>query len=200
MKRLTTISIIIICLVCSIYGQETNTTICTNKAIEKVNSRGVKIGLKIDEVLNLFNLTEEEKQRILNNANASSKVAFGSKGFVVYPKLNDEKFDGISGYSFGFLDDRLVSFNVGYSKPKWKDANQFGSKIIKFFDLPKIENWESNAGSLNIQCENHYIRLYASNSSSSFSISDTRVRIILEEREQKILEEKREKEIKAFKP
>ncbi len=201
MKRITIISIIIICLVCSIYGQETNTTVCTNKVIEKVNSRGIKIGLKTDEVLNLFDLTETEKQQIINKANTNPKAAFGSKSFVVYPKSNNEKFDGIIVYSFGFLDDNLVNFNVSYSKPKWKDVNQFGNTMIKIFDLPKIESWGVFPENLDIQCENYHILLSApKDSNGSFSISDNRVKQILEEREQKFIEEKREREIKAFKP
>lgn len=201
------------CLVCSTYGQEAKNDVCTNKVVDKINSRGVKIGLKIDEVLNLFDLTEEAKQSYINeykkqsqSENESSVGKFGYINFLITPKQNNGKFDGIETYSFGFFDGQLVSFSVNYAKLKWVNLSQFTNTLIRFFDLPKIENWQLDGGSrMKIQCGNYFIysRTLDGNGtqvSSSFSIGDNRPDSIIRDRRQKFIEEIREKEIKAFKP
>ena len=160
MKNLLAIFVVITTSVIFGFGQNATekTVICTNDTVEKISSRGIKIGSKLDDILNLFASTEEEKQRIRNSASGPKRTKVGYEFFSAQPKLNDEKFVGISNYTFEFLDNRLAGFSVGYAKPKWKDVSQFTEKLAEIFNLPNVENWNTQpSGTKSIQCENYLV-------------------------------------------
>ena len=202
MKFLLSIVLIGI-FVISAFGQNAvgKTTVCTDKTIANILSRGIKIGAKIDDVLNMFASTDEEKRQVRNNRGGPIQTDIGYESFGAGPKSNDERFNGVSGYSFDFLDGHLVSFSANYNKPRWLNVSQFRDKLAENFSLPKIESWNMLAvNQMNFQCENYLINLYVSSSLSSFGVTDTRIYRMLETRRKNLEDEQRERDIKVFKP
>lgn len=206
MKFLLLVSMILTLSVVFASGQKVSfkQASCTNRNVEEVSSRGIKIGAKIEEVLNLFASNEEDKQKIRNNSSGRKRTNVGYEFFSATPPPDAERFAGIDSYVFDFLDGRLVGFNVGYTKPRWKNANHFAEKITEIFDLPAVEHWSGSDYQTAIQCENYRIQIQVSNDSdnarSYFSIYDNRIGEILKQREQKFEDEQREKDLKLFKP
>lgn len=187
----------------SILGQNSNNenTACSDKAVEKISSRGIKIGAKIDDILSIFASTEEEKNQIRNSSSGPKKTNIGYEFFGASAKPDDKRFEGISSYVFYFLDGRVVGFSVIYTKPDWKDIDQFTNKIIEFFDLPDIKLWNKQNSNVNyIQCGDYRIGASLAGTYSSLDIYNLQTGKILEQREQKLKEEIREKDIKEFKP
>lgn len=188
----------------TIWGQNSsaNDFVCPAETVEKVSSRGIKIGAKMDDVLNNFDLDKEGNPQI-RNAGSGSNKDIGLEEFVVRPKPNDKRFEGVSSYFFQFLDDELVGFVANYTKPKWKNVNQFTETLVKILGLPNIEKWSNQNDYVNgLQCGNYRILLTSSGEAGggTLSVEDTRLYGILEQRKQKLEDEIREKNIKAFKP
>lgn len=208
MKFLLLISIVTTLAISGASGQNVNfkrPTSCTNRDVEEIASRGIiKIGARIDEVLSLFASTEEEKQRIRNSASGRKRTNIGFEFFSAPTKPEDERFEGISHYIFNFLDNRLVSFEVGYTKPRWKNAKQFAEKMSEIFDLPPAEYWSDGETQTALQCENYRLQIHINNDSenarSHFSVYDNRIVETLKQREQKFEDEQRDKDLKSFKP
>lgn len=189
----------------SIFGQNPTekSAVCTNETVQKISSRGIKIGANLDDVINLFASTEEEKNRIRNSVSGPIKTNIGYEIFAASPKPNDKKFEGIDSYIFYFLDNQLVGFGVQYPKPIWTDVNQFNEKLIEFFNLPNLEYWNRQNGVRNnIKCGDYVIGVFSAGSgnNSRLDIYNVQTEKILEQRESKLKEETREKDIKAFKP
>lgn len=209
MKNFTAVFVLMVLSAASAFGQNAaqKSAVCTDEVIQRISSRGIKIGADINDVLALFALTEEEKQKIRSSASRQGKANFGYEFFGVSPNRNlnqvNERFAGISDYIFDFLDERLNGFSVSYDKPKWRDAEQFAGKMAEIFDLPDLGNWRKQSNEvIDIQCGNY--RLSAQTDSqtarSTFGIYDTRLVQILEQRKRKGEDEQREKDLKTFKP
>jgi hypothetical protein len=208
MKNISSLFFLLMLLVVSVLGQSGGkTSVCTNEMVEKISSRGIKIGSKLDDVINLLASTEEEKQRIRNVSSANYKKSLGYAFFGVSPNQNpnqiNERFGGISDYTFNFLDNGLTGFSVSYNKPKWRDTKQFVAKMAEILGLPDVENWNIDSdGRSEIQCGNYLLYAKTDNQidRSSFGIRDNRIPQILEQRKQKAEDEQREKDLKTFKP
>lgn len=178
---------------------------CTNRNVEEISSREIiKIGAKIEDVLNLLAFSEEEKQRLRDSSSDIKKPTVGYVAFTGSPKRNDPRFEGISHYNLRFLDGNLVSFQVGYTKPSWVNAKQFAEKMSEMFNLPAPEYWSDGQTVTSIQCENYRVQIDVSSSpgavQNSFGVYDNRIEEILKQRARKLEDEQREKDLKAFKP
>ena len=187
----------------SVWGQNPaqESAVCSEKIVEKVASRGIKVGAKIDEILDVFASTEEEKKQIRNNGSGSRRTNIGYEFFGASPKPDDKRFEGIGSYAFSFLDGQLEGFSVYYIKPAWKDVDQFTDTIVAQLDLPDVKYWnKQNNVSNNLQCGNYSIQISLGGTGGSLQINNLQLTRILEQREQKLREETREKDIKAFKP
>lgn len=223
MKGILLILILTVPLPIASFGQKTNAanTVCTDQTAQKISSRGITLGMKLSDVLNLLPLSNEDKQAARSSVAKQSHYGFSAYDF--YPTRNDTKFEGIRSYNFRFFDEQLVSLGITYDQPKWKDVNEFGETIIKTFNLPKIENWRTLEqrrremaekrmggieppirGELSLQCENHFILLVAPYGYEGteqppeimrLTVSDNRYIKVMLERERKAYEEK-----KVFKP
>lgn len=188
------------------YGQNAaeKTFVCTNETVEKILSRGIHIGSKLDEVVNLFTLTEEEEEgRVYNNGSGNKNKEIGYITIGMSPKPNDEKFVGIGAYFFDFLDNRLAGFSVSYDKPQWENVSQFAQKMVEIFGLPNVKNWNTQTNdNAFIQCGDYVVSAFSAPniSTSRFGVRDTRLTQILNQRRRKADDEQRERDIKTFKP
>ena len=171
--------------------------VCTNETVAGISSRGIKIGTKLDEILSIFATNEEQKEKMRRNQpSAGSKRHLGYEVFSAEPIDGgpNGKFEGISGYTFTFLDEKLTGFTVRYTKPKWKDGGQFADTMSGLLSLPKID---PNSGLI---CGDYLIRVYAWQDSSSFNVNDQRLDKIIKERVEKQNEDQRNADLKKFKP
>lgn len=206
MKFLITILVFVTLSVISVFGQNSaeKSTVCTNETARKISSRGISIGANIDVVIDLFDLTEERKQNLLTSPSGTDYDLFNYKFFGISPNPNpqrqNERFVGISDYNFSFLDGQLTGFYVKYTKPVWRNIEQFTAKMAEIFDLPEIKNWNSeSSGRLSLQCGNYTIRT-VTEGQSTLSIYDNRIEQILAQRRRKAADEQLEKDLKTFKP
>ena len=208
----------------SVFGQNAaeKTSLCTNQDVEKISSRGIRLGMNQEEVLNLFSengyltltsgeylqnegrtkytTSEVEYQNVLNNLQNQANPRFGFSITSVVPK-NKLKFDGIARYDLGFLDNRLAILNAHYSKPNWESHEQFIRRMSEILNLPFQENFLNN-NPYSLKCGDYTVQFISNNNDearSSMNLS-ANVNEIIRQRRKKADDEQREKDIKAFKP
>jgi len=196
--------------------------LCTNQTVEKISSRGVRLGITLQEILNLF--AENNKLTAVNisypeNAGAAvittieldfqvtlerhqeyAKKNFGFS-FASLGVKNKPNFDGISHYDLGFLDNRLAFFNVYHLKPKWENIEQFIGKLSETLSLPDAKEWNFNNRS-SVNCDDYIVEAgesYQDEARYSMLVS-SKIDEILRQRRKKAEDEQREKDIKAFRP
>lgn len=197
MKKITFMLTIIILSFISAFGQNQakKSSVCTEESARKISSRGINLGANVSDVINLFALTVEEKQRLLKSSSGSDNDRIGYKFFSISPDQNpqppNENFAGISDYTFSFLDKQLTGFTIFYNKPIWENTEKFTAKMAETFALPDIKSWNSEPdGTLWLQCGNYKITTQTFNfGRSSIGIYDNRIRQILEQRRRKAANE-----------
>ena len=204
MKKAVFFSAMIFILSAFVFGQNgaQNNSSCTGETVQKISSRGIKIGAEMNDVINLFAETESEKQ-VIQKAVRDFGVEYKSLNFGLDGKLRqpNERFEGISDYNFNFLDNRLSGFYVSYTKPVWDNTAQFTAKMAEIFNLPDLKNWETfQENGLTLKYGNYKIITQTDGGRSSFNIDDNRIGDILRERKRKADAEQREKDLKTFKP
>jgi len=177
------------------------TPTCTDSTIAKISSRGIKIGESMNDLLSLFASTDEDKNKIRPNYSGPNQRSIGFEVFSAGTAgvSQPDRFDGISGYIFYVLDDKLAGFSVTYTKPKWENPNQFIDKMAGFFDLPKADQWKGDT-IRQLQCENYSLHAQLLGSGAIFTVTDARLASILKDRQQAADREQREKDSKVFKP
>ncbi len=190
------------------HGQST----CTDATALKFSSRGIKLGLTVDEVFAMIATSEEEKARIRGGARSGNED-LGHEMFGFSPMGPNEKFRGVSSYNFEFFDGKLVGLSISYMRPKWLNAAQFLDKLRESVDLPKLEEWKNSepraiSTHLRADCGNYSINMYIAPDSvggsgptySGFGITDNRILPVLKERRAKKDEKQREIDLRTFKP
>ena len=118
---------------------------CTLNTTQAPDIKGVRLGLTIQEVLNLVQGSQDDPEV---RAAAENVSAVGASSFVLRPeKYGAEKnFVGINQFTFRFLDKRLSSFTAGYGGPQWKHVDEFIKKFSEGTTLPPLEAWEAYVG------------------------------------------------------
>jgi len=208
----------------SAFGQDAvdRIPLCTNQTVEKISSRGIRLGMSIQETLNLFaennkltavnvsypengggaNVTTSELdfQSTLEKHREYAKKNFGFS--LIRLSVKDKpNFDGISRYGLGFLDNRLAFFDVHYLKPKWESQEQFVRTMSEILNLPVRENYLGGSP-YSVKCGDYTARFYINyNDEARYSMSvSANVDEIVLQRRKKAEDEQREKDIKAFRP
>jgi len=208
----------------SVFGQDAvnKTPLCTNQTVEKISSRGVRLGMPLQETLNLFaadnkltavkvsypenggaaitSIIEMDFQPTIERSQEYAKKNFGYSSFALSVK-NKTNFEGISHYYLGFLDNRLTYFSVHYLKPKWESQNEFVKTLSEILNLPVQENFSNNSP-YSVKCGDFTVGFrtdYIDEARYSMSVS-ANVDEILTQRRKKAEDEQKEKDIKAFRP
>lgn len=205
-----------------IFGQNTTNqpTLCTDETVQKISSRGISLGMTLEETLDSFvennKLTgadisypepagkaiitpvELELQPKIEKIQGVAKNNFGYVTTVLFPK-DKERFDGIELYYLGFLDNRLAFFRVNYLKPKWENLEQFVRTVSPLLNLPIRENFTNLPYS--IKCGDYTVEFSRNEYEAQYSLSVSKnINEIVQQRRKKAEDEQREREIKAFKP
>lgn len=126
MKRLWSASLLVLAIPIGFFAQPAAPT-CTNETVSGISSRGIAIGAKLEDILNLFAKDDAEKAGVLSRGSKFGHLGYLS--FSIPPRPADTgpdgRFEGITNYHFTFLDKRLTGFSIYYSKPMWASAEQF---------------------------------------------------------------------------
>jgi hypothetical protein len=143
----------------------TNST-CQVALNKSPSVRGIKLGMKLDDVLRLFPRAEENEQIRLALQQKTNYPNLGIIQFWILPSnYSTKEFVGISSFSFVFLDDRLAQYSVEYSSPPdgpaWRRLDDWITKVAESFDLPAVSNWtvEPNyGGNRLLRCNGFQVR------------------------------------------
>jgi len=224
MKNFTFISMLIALSFVSVFGQNAaeNSSICTNQTVEKISSRGISLGMSQEETLNLFaengklavvsfdylqnkgptkfTINEADYQLLQNNLQDQAGRKFGFSIVSLVPK-DKARFDGISRYDLGFLDNRLAFFTVYYTKPKWENKEQFVNKLSEILNLPK-QQYQNNYPQIVVKCGDYTVQFseYIYDQARYAMSVSANIDEITQQRRKKADDEQREKDIKVFNP
>lgn len=150
MKRIVLVAIFTL-TAASTYGQTQTTSPaispCTIAAAKAPAIRGVKLGMKINDVLALFPGSAEKDEIKSAIAKADGYPNFGTASFYVNPGeySTKDRFAGISDFSFMLLDGQVIQYEVEYQSPPdgptWRRVDDWVAKLSDSFGLPPVTDW-----------------------------------------------------------
>ena len=139
--------------------------------------RGIKLGLKLDDVLRVFPGAEQNEWVKQALQQKSSYPNLGVMQFSVYPPgyATKDQFRGINQFYFTFIDDRLAEYSVVYaappSGPAWPRVDDWVNKIAGSFNLPELESWSTEQGDRTLKCRDFQVRASNQNLVGNLKIS-----------------------------
>lgn len=110
--------------------------------------RGVKLGMKIEDVLAMFPGSAEKDQIKSAIGEVEGYPNFGVASIYINPweYSTKDRFAGIADFQFVVLDARVVKYQVEYASPpkapSWRNVSDFINKLADSFKLPPATNWE----------------------------------------------------------
>jgi hypothetical protein len=123
---------------------------CTLNIAKAPAIRGVKLGMKTDEVLALFPGSAENDGIKSSIRKPDDYPNCGVVGITVFPSQysTKDRFAGIGDFSFLFLDGRIAEYRVAYqgppSGPTWYRVDDFIAKLADTFGLPPASDWTAD--------------------------------------------------------
>jgi hypothetical protein len=123
---------------------------CSLKLPQSPSVRGVKLGMKAEDVLALFpgSADRDDIRNVLSQGDGYPH--FGVVGIQIGPSQYSTKarFEGIASYSFLLVDGRVGEYQVQYTPPpygpKWPRADAFIAKLAEAYELPPPANWTTD--------------------------------------------------------
>jgi len=133
----------------STYGQAMSTPPpgCTLKIANAPVVRGLKLGMKTEDVLGMFPGRADKEDLAPILAQRTGYPNFGVVNFWVnlYDYPGKDQFRGVSSASFVFIDDKLAQYVVQYASmpyaPPWRNVDDFIAKVADTFHLPTAQSW-----------------------------------------------------------
>jgi hypothetical protein len=168
----------------SAYGQTQTTASgispCTLKLAQSPAVRGVKLGMKIEDVLTMFPGSAEKDQIKSVIENVDGYPSFGVTTVYVNPweYSTRDRFAGIADFSFVVLDDRVVKYRVEYAQPphgpSWRNVSDFVAKLVDSFQLPPTMNWDEDQNvpsQRRLKCDEFQLEASSVNQQGSLTVS-----------------------------
>ncbi len=160
----------------SVHAQTTNqeTAQCSLKLAQAPAIRGLKLGMKMDEVLNIFPGSRENENVKFAISDNEFYPRFGVVDFFIAPAqfAGKERFAGISSLYFVFVEGRMVRYSVEYSRPPWPRTDDFVNKIAGAFQLPPASNWSTDQlGHKNMACDGFRVQITARDGRGSVMVT-----------------------------
>lgn len=126
---------------------------------------GLKLRATADQVLAILPGSKDDDEVKSGLARPVSPLGvseFIVRGARLQPK---EKFAHIDHFTFGLLDGKVSSINIGYNGPSYSHVDEFVSKFVKGTNLPPVEQWQAYQG-LDTQlkiltCKDFEVRVFA---------------------------------------
>ena len=152
MKQLLSVTAVFILATVSVYSQTQSSAVtpCSLKVGQSPAVRGIKLGMKTEDVLALFPGSADRD----DIRNALFKVEgyphFGVISLYINPDLysTKERFRGIVNYSLLLVDGRVGEYQVQYVPPpfgpKWQRPDDFVAKLAEAYKLPPPGNWTTD--------------------------------------------------------
>jgi len=141
--------------------------------------RGIKLGMKIEDLLRLFPSAEQNEQLKKTLGERTSYPHLGVVNLYVTPRDYSTKaqFAGISGLRFLAIDDRIAEYDVSYADPpdgpSWSRVEDWVAKVAESFDLPPVSNWsvDRSDSERTLRCNGFYVRASNSNLRGNLQIA-----------------------------
>ena len=150
MKR-TFLAAICTLIALSAYGQTQTTASgvspCTLNLAQSPAVRGVKLGMNVDDLLQLFPASTAIRSSI---ATADGYPHFGSVEVFINPSeySTRDRFMGIQDFRLVLLDGRVTRYQVEYQQfpfgPTWRKVSDFVTRLAESFKLPSATNWDED--------------------------------------------------------
>ena len=126
---------------------------------------GLTLGMTPDEVVAALPGSKDDPE--VKSQLVRKPTALGESDFVVHTdKLQPkEKFEGIDHFTFGLLDGRVTSINIGYKGPAYSHVDEFVTKFVKGTNLPRLDQWQGYPGMdtqlKTLVCKDFEVRVFA---------------------------------------
>ncbi|HKO96852.1 MAG TPA: hypothetical protein VJU86_07670 [Pyrinomonadaceae bacterium] len=137
---------------------------CTFKISQAPDIFGLKLGSTLDQTLALFPGIKDDAEM---SADLNRAPRLGMARFIVMPGRYGTKarFIGVRNITVGFLDGRLVDYNIGYEGPEFKNVDEFVATFSDANELAPTLDWQSHEGMpnamKNLNCDGFQITLFA---------------------------------------
>ncbi|PWT93994.1 MAG: hypothetical protein C5B55_03475 [Blastocatellia bacterium] len=148
-------------------------SVCTLKLSEAPALYGLKLGMTIEQILDLFPGSKEDAE--LHSVLLASPGRFGNSTFLITPSKYKSATDyaGISRVSISLLDERVSNFTIHFNGPLWPDVDKFIAKFGEGKELPPPDQWEAYAGMetqmKTLTCLGFSIRVFAGGEDGSLN-------------------------------
>jgi hypothetical protein len=155
---------------------------CTLKPASAPAVRGLKLGMKIDDVLATFPGRAEKEDLVFLLPKSAAYPNFGLIYFQVWDRqhLSQSRFAGINSLGFTFLDGNLVRYDVQYASlpyaPPWRNVDDFIAKVSDAFHLPPVDAWtvyQGLASEKALKCDGFRVRASNLNLEGRISVETT---------------------------
>lgn len=110
--------------------------------------RGVKLGMRIQDVLVMFPGSAEKDQIKSAIVDVAGYPNFGVTNIYINPweYSTKDRFAGIADFQLVVLDARVVKYQVEYASPpnapSWRNVSDFINKLADSFKLPLATSWD----------------------------------------------------------
>lgn len=195
MKRILSATIIILAAV-TIYSQ--TPAPCTLKPAQAPAVRGVKLGMKTEEMLALFPGSSDHDDIKAAISKPEGYPHFGVVEISISPGTyaTKERFAGIAGYNFVVVDGRVGQYQVDYllppAGPRWTRPEDFVTKIADAFKLPPVANWTTDPNIAFwriLKCDGFQLKASTMNFQGSLTVSTTEAPWMIQQQRQAAFEE-----------
>ncbi|HJU55496.1 MAG TPA: hypothetical protein VJ715_13020 [Pyrinomonadaceae bacterium] len=138
---------------------------CTLTLAQAPTVSGLRLGMKPEEVLALFPGSRADKEIRAYLTRPASLL--GVSELIIKPERysSKAKFAGVSQVSMTLLDNRVLTFNIGYTGPEYKHVDEFLGKFIEGKKLPAAHAWEPYVGMdtqlKTLKCKGFEINVFA---------------------------------------
>jgi len=162
---------------------------CTLKINQAPELRGFRLGMTVEQVKSRFPFI-----RVID----SGEFAFYKSGQITSENLKTiDSFRGIQGIGLIFLDDKIISVDVGYdSSIEWKNEEQFSTRVGEMLKLPNAWQRGTSGYSRQLECDGFQVRT----SRNQIGLFNRAQYENLERRQQEQVEKRKEERRQSFKP
>ncbi|MEK6333937.1 MAG: hypothetical protein AABM67_03250 [Acidobacteriota bacterium] len=184
MKRILLATVIFALAALSAYSQtqtpSAGTSACRVAVTQAPAIRGVKLGMKMDEVLALFPGSAENNDIKSAIAKAQGFPNFGLASLYLIPSQysTKDRFAGISSFRVTFVDGRLNQYEVEYESPPggpvWRRVDDWITKLSDSFKLPPASTWAADqnlSDRKSLTCDGFQVRASNMNFRGNLSVS-----------------------------
>jgi len=172
---------------------------CSLRAAAAPVVEGLKLGMTSDEALAQLPGSKDDadvKAGLAKPASPLGVSEFIVKADKLQPK---EKYANMSHFTFGLLDGRITSINIGYQGPAYSNVDEFVTKFVKGTNLPPSDQWQAYPGMdtqlKTLTCRDFEVRVFSGGEGGNQNYV-----LLIDLEAKKIIKDRREKAKAQAKP